>query len=98
MTVVSVDRDLDELTLVLVAEFEAPVERVWQLWSDPRQLERWWGPPTYPATFTSHALTPGFRVEYHSVLQVSVRRTSARCPVGSTENESNFWSWSWWTA
>ena len=45
MTVVSVDRDLDELTLVLVAEFEAPVERVWQLWSDPRQLERWWGPP-----------------------------------------------------
>ena len=48
MTVVSVDKDLEELTLVLVAEFAAPVERVWQLWADPRQLERWWGPPDPP--------------------------------------------------
>ena len=46
-------------------EFEAPPERVWQLWSDPRQLERWWGPPTYPATVDSHDLRPGGRVEYH---------------------------------
>jgi uncharacterized protein YndB with AHSA1/START domain len=38
---------------------------VWQLWADPRQLERWWGPPTYPATVTSHDLRPGGRVEYH---------------------------------
>jgi uncharacterized protein YndB with AHSA1/START domain len=65
MTVVSVDRDVDELTLVLVAEFDAPVERGWQLWADPRQLERWWGPPTYPATFTKHDLAPGSRIEYH---------------------------------
>ena len=38
---------------------------MWQLWADPRQLERWWGPPTYPATFTKHDLAPGSRVEYH---------------------------------
>jgi uncharacterized protein YndB with AHSA1/START domain len=38
---------------------------VWQLRADPRQLERWWGPPTYPATVTSHDLRPGGRVEYH---------------------------------
>jgi uncharacterized protein YndB with AHSA1/START domain len=38
---------------------------VWQLWADPGQLERWWGPPTYPATFTKHDLAPGSRVEYH---------------------------------
>jgi len=49
----------------LVAEFNASPERVWQLWADPRQLERWWGPPTYPATFTQHDLTPGSRVEYY---------------------------------
>ena len=65
MTVVSVDRDFDELTLVLVAEFEAPVERVWQLWADPRQLERWWGPPTYPATMEEHDLKPGGTVTYY---------------------------------
>jgi uncharacterized protein YndB with AHSA1/START domain/pimeloyl-ACP methyl ester carboxylesterase len=65
MTVTAVRKDPQALTMRIDAEFDAPPERVWQLWSDPRQLERWWGPPTYPATFTSHDLAPGGRVEYH---------------------------------
>ena len=65
MTVTDVRKDPDALTLTVIAEFEASPERVWQLWSDPRQLERWWGPPTYPATFTKHDLAPGSRVQYH---------------------------------
>jgi uncharacterized protein YndB with AHSA1/START domain len=65
MTVTAVRKDLQRLTLTIEAEFAASVERIWQLWADPRQLERWWGPPTYPATFTSHDLAPGGRVEYH---------------------------------
>jgi uncharacterized protein YndB with AHSA1/START domain len=64
MTVVSVDKDLDDLTLTIVAEFDAPVERVWELWADPRQLERWWGPPGYPATFHEHELVAGGRSAY----------------------------------
>jgi uncharacterized protein YndB with AHSA1/START domain len=65
MTVTAVRKDTDALTMTLDAEFDASPERVWQLWADPRQLERWWGPPTYPATFTKHDLSPGSRVEYH---------------------------------
>ena len=65
MTVTAVRKDPDALTMTLTAEFDASPERVWQLWADPRQLERWWGPPTYPATFTKHDLTSGSRVEYH---------------------------------
>ena len=65
MTVTAVRKDPDTLSMTLDAEFDAPAERVWQLWADPRQLERWWGPPTYPATFTSHDLKPGGRAEYH---------------------------------
>src|SRR5205085_8455443 len=38
---------------------------VWQLWSDPRQLERWWGPPAYPATVDTHDLRPGGQVRFH---------------------------------
>lgn len=64
MTVISVRKDPQTLSMTLEAEFEASPERVWQLWADPRQLERWWGPPTYPATFTKHDLAPGSRVEY----------------------------------
>jgi uncharacterized protein YndB with AHSA1/START domain len=65
MTVTALRKDPEALTMTLDAEFDAPAERVWQLWADPRQLERWWGPPTYPATVTSHDLRPGGRVEYH---------------------------------
>ncbi len=65
MTVTAVRKDPQRLTLTVEAEFDASVERIWQLWADPRQLERWWGPPTYPATFTKHDLTPGSRVESH---------------------------------
>jgi uncharacterized protein YndB with AHSA1/START domain len=65
MTVTAVRKDTDRLTMTLDAEFDAPAERVWQLWADPRQLERWWGPPGAPATFTQHSLTPGSRVQYY---------------------------------
>jgi uncharacterized protein YndB with AHSA1/START domain len=64
MTVVSVEKDLERLSLTLVAEFDAAVERVWQLWADPRQLERWWGPPAHPATVEQHDLTLGGEVAY----------------------------------
>jgi uncharacterized protein YndB with AHSA1/START domain len=65
MTVTAVQKNPDALTMAIDAEFDATPERVWQLWADPRQLERWWGPPTYPATVTSHDLRAGGRVAYH---------------------------------
>jgi uncharacterized protein YndB with AHSA1/START domain len=65
MTVTAVHKNPEALTMTLDAEFDATAERVWQLWADPRQLERWWGPPTYPATVTSHDFRVGGRVEYH---------------------------------
>jgi|SoiMetStandDraft_2_1073263.scaffolds.fasta_scaffold07694_5 uncharacterized protein YndB with AHSA1/START domain len=30
--------------LVFTRVFDAPVERVWQAWTDPEQVMRWWGP------------------------------------------------------
>ena len=64
MTVTSVETDVETLSLTLIADFAAPVEEVWALWADPRLLERWWGPPTYPATFEAHDLSPGGAVTY----------------------------------
>lgn len=64
MPIVRVDKDLDNHTMTVVAEYSAPVERVWQLYADPRQLERFWGPPTWPATVVDHDLSPGGRVTY----------------------------------
>jgi uncharacterized protein YndB with AHSA1/START domain len=62
--VTDVNHDLETCTLTVIAEFAAPVERIWQVYADPRQLERVFGPPTYPATFVVHDLTPGGRAHY----------------------------------
>jgi uncharacterized protein YndB with AHSA1/START domain len=65
MPFISSHKDAENLTVTLVAEFDEKVERVWQIWSDPRQLERWWGPPTWPATFESHDFVPGGKASYY---------------------------------
>jgi uncharacterized protein YndB with AHSA1/START domain len=65
MSLTGVEKDLEALTMTVTAEYDVPAERAWQLWADPRQLERWWGPPTYPATVEEHDLTPGGAVAYY---------------------------------
>jgi uncharacterized protein YndB with AHSA1/START domain len=65
MPVISSHKDPSALTLTIVSEHDADVARVWQIWEDPRQLERWWGPPTWPATFDQHELAPGSRSTYY---------------------------------
>ena len=65
MPVTDITRNIDTRTLVITAEFAAPVERVWGLYEDARQLEKVWGPPEYPATFVDHELSPGTRSTYY---------------------------------
>jgi uncharacterized protein YndB with AHSA1/START domain len=64
MTVLSFTKDAANLTLTVIAEFAATPDRVWDVWQDPRKLERWWGPPTYPATFTRHDFVVGGESRY----------------------------------
>lgn len=64
MTVISTTQDPEALTLTIVADLAAAPKRVWQVWADPRQLERWWGPPTWPATFVEHDVVVGGRSHY----------------------------------
>jgi len=65
MPVTDITKDVERRTLTITAEFAAPVERVWALYEDPRQLEQVWGPPEYPATFVAHDLRPGGRMTYY---------------------------------
>jgi uncharacterized protein YndB with AHSA1/START domain len=48
VSIVSVEKDFDGLALVLIADFDAPIERVWELWADPRQLEHWGAFEVFP--------------------------------------------------
>jgi uncharacterized protein YndB with AHSA1/START domain len=64
MPVTDVDKDVNALTMTITAEFDADAERLWELWADPRQLERWWSPPSHSSTFVDHELTVGARTTY----------------------------------
>ncbi|MDI2098298.1 SRPBCC family protein [Ruicaihuangia caeni] len=64
MTVTAFDKDVDSLTLTFVVELPIGMERAWQFWADPRTLERWWGPPSWPATVTQHDFVPGGSTRY----------------------------------
>ncbi len=65
MTILGTTKDPETLTFTITSQWPAPPSRVWQLWSDPRQLERWWGPPTWPATFEHHHVAVGGRSSYY---------------------------------
>lgn len=80
MPVTSVTRDTDTLSLTVVAEFPARVQRLWEAYVDPRQLERFWGPPTWPATFTRHDAATGGRSAY-----------TMKGPDGDTHG--GYWEW-----
>jgi uncharacterized protein YndB with AHSA1/START domain len=64
MSVTSVQKDPEALTMTVTAHLDATVERAWQLWADPHQFEQWWGPPGYPATVVSHDLRAGGRITF----------------------------------
>ncbi len=64
MPVLDVEKDLEQHTMTVVAEFAAPVERVWAVYADADLLQRIWGPPGWPATFVEHDLVAGGRSHY----------------------------------
>ncbi|WP_435748807.1 SRPBCC family protein [Microbacterium sp. PMB16] len=64
MPVTDVITDTENLTMTVIADLAAPVERVWNAYTDPAQLERFWGPPGWPATFTHWDHTVGGTANY----------------------------------
>ncbi len=65
MPITNIEQDLEAITLTITAEFPVPVRRLWDAYADPRQLERFWGPPGWPATFTRHDFAPGGLSKYY---------------------------------
>ena len=64
MPLTSITKDTARLALIVVGDYPVTQQRLWDAFADPRQLERFWGPPTWPATFTSHDMKVGGRAEY----------------------------------
>ncbi|HSJ23706.1 MAG TPA: SRPBCC family protein [Longimicrobiales bacterium] len=65
MPITAVTSDAHALTVTVVGEYPVPVQRLWEAYADPRQLEKFWGPETWPATFTRHDMAAGGRSRYY---------------------------------
>ena len=65
MPITEVSSDAQALTLTIVADYPVPVARLWDSYADPRQLERFWGPQEWPATFTRHDMAVGGQSHYY---------------------------------
>jgi uncharacterized protein YndB with AHSA1/START domain len=65
MPITEVASNAKDLTLTVISDYSVPVERLWNAYADPRQLERFWGPVEWPATFTRHDMAVGGRSDYH---------------------------------
>lgn len=65
MPITSVASDAEALTLTVVGDYPVPLRRLWEAWSDPRQLERFWGPVEWPATFPQHDMRAGGESHYY---------------------------------
>lgn len=64
MPITSVTSDASALTLTVVGDYPVPVARLWQAYADPRQLEKFWGPVEWPATFERHDMAVGGESRY----------------------------------
>ncbi len=80
MPITSVTKDPESLTMTVVADFPVPLLRLWDAYVDPRQLEKFWGPPTYPSTFTRHDAFAAGKSHYFMT-----------GPEGDTHN--GYWEW-----
>ena len=45
--------------LVITRRFRAPIELVWEAWTSPAHLEKWWGPAGFTTTTSVFDFTPG---------------------------------------
>lgn len=65
MPITSLTSDAEALTLTLVGDYPVQVARLWEAFADPRQLEKFWGPETWPATFLRHDFAVGGFAHYY---------------------------------
>ncbi len=65
MPITEIISNAETLTLTIIADYAVPVTRLWDAYVDPRQLERFWGPKEWPATFTRHDMCVGGESHYY---------------------------------
>ncbi len=51
--------DTSNRELLLIRTLNAPIELIWEVWSNPARIAQWWGPNGFTTTITTMDLQPG---------------------------------------
>ncbi|AXT54962.1 activator of HSP90 ATPase [Aquimarina sp. AD1] len=60
--------DLNKRTLSLSRTFNAPIELVWQAWTQPEHIAQWWGPKGMKTKVISHDFSVGGTWKYSMLM------------------------------
>jgi uncharacterized protein YndB with AHSA1/START domain len=58
------ENDLAKRTLTLKKKFDAPVELVWEAWTQPEHVAQWWGPKGMAIKVVEHNFKVGGKWRY----------------------------------
>lgn len=56
--------DIEKRTLTLERILDAPLQLVWDAWTQPDHIAKWWGPPGMETTVLKHDFKEGGEWEY----------------------------------
>ena len=62
------DNDELERTLTLSRIFNVPIEIVWQAWTEPDHIAKWWGPKGMNTKVIDHDFKPGGKWKYSMIM------------------------------
>ena len=58
-------KDATNNKMSVVREFDAPLEKVWKAWTEPKLLDQWWAPKPWKAVTQSMDFRPGGTWRYY---------------------------------
>ena len=64
MVNLTVNKDLENKTLITECTFDAPKEKLWQAYTTKEMFEKWWGPEGWETTTKEFDFRPGGKVHY----------------------------------
>jgi uncharacterized protein YndB with AHSA1/START domain len=60
--------DLAKRTLIIKKTFDAPIELVWEAWTQPDHIAQWWAPKGMPVKVVQHDFSVGGAWKYTMVM------------------------------
>ena len=58
-------KDLENKKIIVLRQFDAPVELVWRAWTESELLEKWWAPKPFKAITQSMQFSSGGKWRYY---------------------------------